>query len=80
MERIRTRSIEKAVKTELKSRMIFVGGPRQVGKTTFCTEFFVGTWRRSSRLSELGLGKKEYEKDGLRVLPVQKFCRELEMP
>ena len=35
MEKIHTRYIEKAVKTDLKSRMVFVGGPRQVGKTTF---------------------------------------------
>ena len=25
-------------------------------------------------------GKKDYEKDGIRVLPVQIFCKELEMP
>ncbi|HIJ40416.1 MAG TPA: ATP-binding protein [Deltaproteobacteria bacterium] len=39
MEKIRTRYIEKAVKTDLKSRMVFVGGPRQVGKTTFALSF-----------------------------------------
>lgn len=29
-----TRDIEKYIKTDLKSKMVFVGGPRQVGKTT----------------------------------------------
>jgi len=32
---IRPRYIEQAVADDLKSKMVFVGGPRQVGKTTF---------------------------------------------
>lgn len=39
MEKIRARYIEKAVKRDLKNRMVFVGGPRQVGKTTFALTF-----------------------------------------
>ncbi len=34
-----TRDIEKHVKADLKSKMVFIGGPRQVGKTTLSKEF-----------------------------------------
>jgi predicted AAA+ superfamily ATPase len=39
MAKIQTRYLKKAVKEDLKSKMVFVGGPRQVGKTTFALTF-----------------------------------------
>ena len=39
MEKILDRYIKNAVHEDLKSRMVFVGGPRQVGKTTFALDF-----------------------------------------
>lgn len=39
MVKIQTRYLKKAVKEDLKSKMVFVGGPRQVGKTTFALTF-----------------------------------------
>jgi predicted AAA+ superfamily ATPase len=39
MEKIRTRYLKNPVKEDLKDRMVFVGGPRQVGKTTFALTF-----------------------------------------
>lgn len=34
-----TRYLEKLIKTDLKEKMIFIGGPRQVGKTTLSKQF-----------------------------------------
>lgn len=39
MMNIQTRYLKKPVKEDLKSRMVFIGGPRQVGKTTFALTF-----------------------------------------
>jgi hypothetical protein len=39
MNKIHDRYIQKPVKTDLKSRMVFIGGPRQVGKTTLALSF-----------------------------------------
>jgi uncharacterized protein len=39
MEAIQPRYIKEAVKDDLKNKMVFVGGPRQVGKTTFALTF-----------------------------------------
>jgi predicted AAA+ superfamily ATPase len=39
MASIQTRYIKNPVKEDLKSKMVFVGGPRQVGKTTFALTF-----------------------------------------
>lgn len=39
MNEIYDRYIKKAVTSDLKSRMVFIGGPRQVGKTTFALSF-----------------------------------------
>lgn len=39
MKNIRERYIKNPVKEDLKTRMIFIGGPRQVGKTTFALTF-----------------------------------------
>ena len=39
MIEIRDRYLRKYVLEDLKSRMVFVGGPRQVGKTTFALGF-----------------------------------------
>ena len=39
MEEIYKRYIENSVDEDLKSKMVFVGGPRQVGKTTFALTF-----------------------------------------
>lgn len=39
MIKIKTRYIKKHVANDLKTRMVFVGGPRQVGKTTFALTF-----------------------------------------
>jgi len=35
MKAIHTRYLRKSVKEDLKDRMVFIGGPRQVGKTNF---------------------------------------------
>ncbi|MFN7905006.1 MAG: ATP-binding protein [Pseudobdellovibrionaceae bacterium] len=34
-----TRYLKKKIKTDLKEKMVFIGGPRQVGKTTLAKEF-----------------------------------------
>jgi uncharacterized protein len=39
MNMIRERYLKKSVTEDLKDRMVFVGGPRQVGKTTFALTF-----------------------------------------
>ncbi|MGB6865188.1 MAG: ATP-binding protein [Candidatus Aminicenantaceae bacterium] len=39
MNKIHERYIQKPVKTDLKSKMVFIGGPRQVGKTTLALSF-----------------------------------------
>jgi predicted AAA+ superfamily ATPase len=39
MNKIHDRYIQKPVKTDLKSKMVFIGGPRQVGKTTLALSF-----------------------------------------
>ena len=39
MEKIRIRYIQKPVDDDLKHKMVFIGGPRQVGKTTFGLTF-----------------------------------------
>lgn len=39
MKTIRTRYIQKPVDDDLKHKMVFIGGPRQVGKTTFGLTF-----------------------------------------
>jgi uncharacterized protein len=39
MHPIQTRYIKRSVSEDLKSKMVFVGGPRQVGKTTFALTF-----------------------------------------
>ena len=39
MARIYKRYIKKSVEEDLKTKMVFVGGPRQVGKTTFALTF-----------------------------------------
>ena len=39
MSRYRKRYLDKNIKTFLKDRMVFVGGPRQVGKTSLCLQF-----------------------------------------
>ncbi len=39
MADIQTRYIKASVKEDLKNKMVFVGGPRQVGKTTFALTF-----------------------------------------
>lgn len=39
MIQIYKRYLEKSIKDDLKSKMVFIGGPRQVGKTTFALTF-----------------------------------------
>ena len=39
MKKILERYLKKAVEEDLESRMVFIGGPRQVGKTTFAFAF-----------------------------------------
>jgi len=39
MTKIYKRYIKGSVEEDLKSKMVFVGGPRQVGKTTFALSF-----------------------------------------
>ncbi len=39
MKKIYNRYLRKSVKEDLKDKMVFVGGPRQVGKTTFALNF-----------------------------------------
>lgn len=43
MEEMRERYLKNAVFEDLKNRMVFVGGPRQVGKTTFALGFLSET-------------------------------------
>ena len=39
MSSFHSRSLQKTIRVFLKNRMVFVGGPRQVGKTTLCLQF-----------------------------------------
>ena len=39
MKKIHSRYLLKPIKSFLRNRMVFVGGPRQVGKTTLCLQF-----------------------------------------
>jgi predicted AAA+ superfamily ATPase len=39
---IDSRYLENPVKKDIKTKMIFLGGPRQVGKTTFCQSLIKG--------------------------------------
>jgi len=39
MKTIRERYLKKPISEDLENRMVFVGGPRQVGKTTFALTF-----------------------------------------
>jgi len=39
MPEIFKRYLKKSAKHDLKSKMVFIGGPRQVGKTTFALTF-----------------------------------------
>ena len=39
MDDIRRRYLKESVQEDLKTRMVFIGGPRQVGKTTFALDF-----------------------------------------
>jgi len=39
MKNIRTRYYKKSIKEDLKNKMVFIGGPRQVGKTTLALTF-----------------------------------------
>ena len=39
MTRFHNRYLSKPIKTFLKNRMVFVGGPRQAGKTTLCLQW-----------------------------------------
>jgi uncharacterized protein len=39
MKKIHTRYLKDPIKEDLKDRMVFIGGPRQVGKTTFALTF-----------------------------------------
>ena len=39
MEKMRKRYLKETVEKDLSDRMVFVGGPRQVGKTTFALSF-----------------------------------------
>lgn len=39
MKKIQTRYLKEPIQKDLKDRMIFIGGPRQVGKTTFALTF-----------------------------------------
>lgn len=43
MAKIQTRYLKNPVEEDLKSRMVFIGGPRQVGKTTFALTFLPGS-------------------------------------
>jgi uncharacterized protein len=56
MDTIQTRYINKPVGADLKERMVFVGGPRQVGKTAFALTFlFKPTEKHAACLKELSL-------------------------
>ncbi len=43
MNKILGRYLQKYVQEDLDTRMVFIGGPRQVGKTTFAMQFCLGT-------------------------------------
>ena len=85
------RYIKKTVKEDLKAKMVFVGGPRQVGKTTFAVDCKTGEkdinpflyyFRERTRIPEfyqVHTGGKDYIRKGIRVLPVETFCKELDL-
>ena len=47
MGKIRIRYIQKPVDDDLKHKMVFIGGPRQVGKTTLARELVSNHFRYS---------------------------------
>ncbi|NOZ13716.1 MAG: ATP-binding protein [Acidobacteria bacterium] len=45
---VKSRYLKQAVVDDLKEKMVFVGGPRQVGKTTFATEIVGTSFRKAA--------------------------------
>ena len=78
------RYLENAVASALKRKMVFVGGPRQVGKTTFALGF-LGKRANETHRAYLNWDHPSIP-PGLRkggkitVLPFIKLCQELELP
>ena len=80
MKTMRERYLKKPVAEDLEDRMIFVGGPRQVGKTTFALTFLSEPTEKHPAYLNWDKGKKDFEKNGVRVLPFRTFCKEIQLP
>ncbi len=117
MKKIYERHIKKPVVEDLKSTMVFIGGPRQTGKTTFALNFLPDTDKREidfvvlkegaplfaveckagdkniapsiyyfmertpiPKFYRVHGGNLDYEKNNARVIPVHRFCKELDLP
>ena len=84
------RYLTAAVTADLAARMVFVGGPRQVGKTTIWlrergaspTCRYVRERTAIPRFYQVHLGAADFgdAAAGTRVLPFRTFCRELALP
>ncbi len=90
---ITARFLQEVVKTDLTEKMVFVGGPRQVGKTTFALSFLDNAdethpayyFRERTDIPcfyQTHLGEKDFgnAEATVRVLPFHKFCTELGLP
>jgi len=84
MKNIINRYIKKSVTHDLKSRMVFVGGPRQVGKTTFALTFLPGqnishpgylNWDDVSNRSSLLKGEFPSNQKMIILDEIHKFAR-----
>ena len=84
MENIHDRYLKIPVKTDLESKMVFVGGPRQVGKTTFALTFLSKpsekhpaylNWDNISMRSELLKGELPPNQPIIVLDEIHKFAR-----
>ena len=69
---VKKRYLTPFIKKDLQSKMVFLAGPRQVGKTYYFKE-------RTSipKFYQVHLeGTEDYEEKGVRVLPFSVFCKD----
>jgi predicted AAA+ superfamily ATPase len=82
--RTRKRYLEPVITSVLSRKMVFVGGPRQVGRTTIALSF-LGAGADESHPAyfsfyQVHLGDRHFETGTMTVLPFRTFCRELSLP
>ncbi|MCL0030311.1 AAA family ATPase [Thermodesulfovibrionales bacterium] len=69
------RYLEKFILEDLKEKMVFIAGPRQVGKTTLAQE--IGEKFFPNRYLCLNWDNIDYIKDNMRIISASKFLTTL---